>query len=244
MRMFGLFDLILGNSSLTLKTFLRYVKPRNSRVLNVTHQAVTDRRSLHAVPVYFAPQTIGPFNTKAGKMVAKRELGRLSGLFVRDGRSYECCFSLGLKVPVRQVIDVAFALPYEKRSLHHNGKINVGLNVSGLLYSGGYNHKNYFDLSFSYRDFIRRVVERLVGNDDVLVHLVPHEGHTLGPISQNGVSADALDIGVQHALGQPAASRHAAGGVGECGYRLEPAPRSCRLNGNLMLDVGSFGCQL
>ena len=128
----------------------------------------------HAVPVYFAPQTIGPFNTKAGKMVAKRELGRLSGLFVRDGRSYECCFSLGLKVPVRQVIDVAFALPYEKRSLHHNGKINVGLNVSGLLYSGGYNHKNYFNLSFSYRDFIRRVVERLVGNDDVLVHLVPH----------------------------------------------------------------------
>jgi len=62
-----------------------------------------------------------------------------------------------------------------------------------------------------------------------------HEGHTLEQISQNGVSANALDIGVQHALGQLAASRHAAGGVGECG---------CRLDGNLMLDVGGFGYQL
>ena len=34
------------------------------------------------------------------------------------------------------------------------------------------------------------------------------------------------------------------GGVGECRYRLEPALRSCRLNGNLILDVGSLGYQL
>ena len=34
------------------------------------------------------------------------------------------------------------------------------------------------------------------------------------------------------------------GGVGKCGYRLEPALRSCRLDGNLILNVGSFGYQL
>ena len=35
-----------------------------------------------------------------------------------------------------------------------------------------------------------------------------HEGHTLEQISQNGVSADALDIGVQHALGQLTSFHH------------------------------------
>lgn len=71
-----------------------------------------------------------------------------------------------------------------------------------------------------------------------------HEGHTLEQVSRDGVSADTLDVGVQHALGLPAASQHATGGVGECGCHLELALQSCRLDGNLMLDVGNFGCQL
>lgn len=125
------------------------------------------------VPVIFAPQTIGPFNLRVGRIVAKHELSLLDGLFVRDGKSYECCTSLGLAVPVHQVIDVAFALPYTKENIN-NGKTNIGLNVSGLLWAGGYNHKNYFGLSFSYREFIERLIQRLLKDSSCVIHLVPH----------------------------------------------------------------------
>lgn len=128
----------------------------------------------HSVPIVFAPQTIGPFNTMVGKAVAERELGRLSGLFVRDGQSYDCCGKLGVGAPVYQVIDVAFALPYIKQSGKSDGKLDIGLNISGLLYSGGYNHKNYFGLAFSYRDFVEGLIKRLIVDDGMRIHLVPH----------------------------------------------------------------------
>lgn len=121
----------------------------------------------------FAPQTIGPFNTVHGKFIAKYILGKLDTLFVRDQASYDCCDKLGLKEITKQVIDVAFALPYTKSEFDHS-KLNVGINISGLLYNGGYNHDNYFRLSFSYRDFIDRLVDHFSKDDSIRLHLVPH----------------------------------------------------------------------
>lgn len=51
----------------------------------------------------------------------------------------------------------------------------------------------------------------LVANPAKATATTFHEGHALEHIGQDGVSADALDVGVQHVLGQPAAPRHAAG---------------------------------
>ncbi len=121
----------------------------------------------------FAPQTIGPFHTFPGKIIAKFILNMLDTIFVRDIASMECCKSLGLEKKSKRVIDVAFALPY-KENILNNGKFNIGINVSGLLYNGGYNYDNYFKLSFSYRDFIHKLIEMLLSESKIQIHLIPH----------------------------------------------------------------------
>lgn len=125
------------------------------------------------VPMFYAPQTIGPFNTKVGNVIAKQTLKKLNRVFVRDHKSYECCCALGIKKKTIEVIDVAFALPFEKEGKDHK-RTKIGINVSGLLYNGGYNRNNYFGLSFNYSDYINKLLERLSHMKDVEVHLVPH----------------------------------------------------------------------
>ncbi len=128
---------------------------------------------MHNIACFFAPQTIGPFNTTIGTIVAKTTLKKLEVIFVRDQSSYKCCCDLGLEKQTLQVIDVAFALPYTKTVINNN-KFNVGINVSGLLYNGGYNNDNYFKLSFSYKDFIDRLLTKLCDMKNIQVHLIPH----------------------------------------------------------------------
>lgn len=125
------------------------------------------------VPCIFGPQTIGPFNTIIGKSIAKLTLGKLKETFVRDISSYKCCSELKIKSETYQVIDVAFALPFEKKS-YNDGYIHIGINVSGLLYNGGYNHDNYFNLGFSYKEFIDQLIPTLLSDEKIKVHLVPH----------------------------------------------------------------------
>ena len=128
---------------------------------------------INKVPVIFAPQTIGPFNTKIGNIIAKHTLKKIKRIYVRDNKSYECCQKMNLNNKVKQVIDVAFALPYKKRVLN-NKKFNIGINISGLLYNGGYNHNNYFKLSFSYKEFIDRLLETLSKEKNTTIHLISH----------------------------------------------------------------------
>lgn len=125
------------------------------------------------IPFVFGPQTIGPFNKKIGNFVAKKTLNNSDYVFVRDQRSFDCCNKLKIKTDVTQVIDVAFALPY-KNTYDKSSMQKIGINVSGLLYNGGYDKKNYFGLSFSYKDFIHRLIEKLSEYDNVQIHLVPH----------------------------------------------------------------------
>lgn len=141
--------------------------------------------------VIFSPQTIGPFNTTAGKIVAKWILGKLDTLFVRDTASMHCCGELGLRENVCQVIDVAFSLPYERVCFQSNKKM-VGVNVSGLLYNGGYNHDNYFNLSFDYSSFIDKLIDRLVANKNYEVVLVPHVINEEDPIDDDWKICNAI----------------------------------------------------
>ena len=125
------------------------------------------------VPMFYAPQTIGPFNTKVGNIIAKQTLKKLNCIFVRDHKSYECCCNLGLKKKTIEVIDVAFALPFSKNEKEHQ-LTRVGINVSGLLYNGGYNRNNYFGLNFDYAEYVNKLLERLTCMENIEVHLVPH----------------------------------------------------------------------
>ncbi len=127
---------------------------------------------LKKTPMIYAPQTIGPFQTKKGRLLAAQTLRKVDTIFVRDHQSYECCEKLGLQDRTIEVIDVAFALPYEKKETAGE-TVRIGINVSGLLYNGGYNRSNYFGLSFDYAAFIRSLLGRLK-QLDAEIHLVPH----------------------------------------------------------------------
>lgn len=127
----------------------------------------------HRKKVVFAPQTIGPFNSFGGKMLARHTLRKLKKIFVRDISSYECCKQLHVEDHTFRVIDVAFALPYS-HEIHVDDKFRIGMNVSGLLYNGGYNKSNYFNLSFSYKLFIDKLIEKLLQDDKIELHLIPH----------------------------------------------------------------------
>lgn len=139
--------------------------------------------SMKGVPMIFSPQTIGPFETKFGKIISKTTLNKVSHIYVRDKMSFDCTKKLGFRDKVSEVIDVAFALPYKEVKMD-NQKFNIGINVSGLLYNGGYNRDNYFNLSFSYKEFIHKLLKQLMANDSYRVHLVSHV------ISNNDIEDD------------------------------------------------------
>ena len=130
------------------------------------------------------PQTIGPFETKKGRLVAKITLDRVKQIFVRDHASNQCCRELGFKSKITEVIDVAFALPFEKR-VFDSSRMKIGFNVSGLLYNGGYNRKNYFGLSFDYKAFVDKLLEKLVADNRFEVHMLPHVNTEVNPVDDD-----------------------------------------------------------
>ena len=124
--------------------------------------------SLKKTPLVLAPQTIGPFQNSFSRIYAKYVLSKCSYIFARDHLSYKFCYNMGVAEKCREVIDVAFALPFEKKELNSN--LNIGINVSGLLFN---DNSNRFSLSFNYRDYIKRIVAHLI-ETGWNVHLISH----------------------------------------------------------------------
>jgi polysaccharide pyruvyl transferase WcaK-like protein len=140
--------------------------------------------------VVLAPQTIGPFSTIPGKIVGKRAMDCCTMIFARDSQSMRLCQSMGFAGCSREVVDVAFALPYTKTQ-QSSGQTNVGVNVSGLLYRGGYDHRNYFHLSFSYRDYVEELIGRLADTGRQ-VHLIAHVTSKMGSIEDDYTACEEL----------------------------------------------------
>ena len=121
-----------------------------------------------------SPQTIGPFERKWCRTVAAWLMRRAGRVFTRDGLSQAYLADNGLAANAEQVTDVAFRLPYVRQTLTPTAKTRVGVNVSGLLYNGGYTRNNQFGLKLDYKAFIENLVERLVARPDCEIHLVGH----------------------------------------------------------------------
>jgi polysaccharide pyruvyl transferase WcaK-like protein len=50
----------------------------------------------------------------------------------------------------------------------------VGLNISGLLYMGGYSRDNMFGLKIDYREFVKALISNLIERIGMPVLLIPH----------------------------------------------------------------------
>ncbi len=138
-------------------------------------------------PFVMLPQTYGPYKSRLAQVLARYVLSRCQVVYSRDKEGVEFVTKLlGARVhrtKVRFVPEIAFGMDPRKPvtvdigalpSVRTNGSVVVGVNVSGLLFSGGYTRRNMFGLKDDYRRTVERLVESLLARPNTLVLLVPH----------------------------------------------------------------------
>jgi polysaccharide pyruvyl transferase WcaK-like protein len=133
------------------------------------------------------PQTYGPFTHSLSRVLARRILNHAGTIYSRDkaGLDYVKGFlnHQNLGRTIRFCPDVAFVLDaHESKNFDRSpledargkGSVLVGLNISGLLFSGGYTRNNMFGLEVDYPALVHKIVESLMQNPKIVVLLVPH----------------------------------------------------------------------
>ena len=126
------------------------------------------------VPLVLSPQTIGPFEASWARIAATWLMRRAQRVFARDSLSMAHLIQEGLGENSEEVTDVAFRLPFQRRKPPHDGKVHVGLNVSGLLYNGGYTGGNQFGLALEYPLLVERLCEAFLAKRGVVLHFIGH----------------------------------------------------------------------
>lgn len=137
-----------------------------------TEKIIKDARRFH-IPYCLLPQTIGPFSNESISKKAAKILNRSALVMPRDKASALCYGQLLPGKQVKEYIDMAFSLPFEPRRFE-SGFIHVGINVSALLWNGGYTRSNQFGLAADYQSLIRKLISGFLAMKNVKVHLVPH----------------------------------------------------------------------
>jgi polysaccharide pyruvyl transferase WcaK-like protein len=120
------------------------------------------------------PQTIGPFNKKSNKFFAFLLMRFVHKIFVRDELSskYLDTSSIIRKKTIKS-LDMALYLPYKKQNFNED-KVQVGINISALLWNGGYNRDNDFGLVVDYKEIINDIIIYFKSLSNVKIHLIPH----------------------------------------------------------------------
>lgn len=115
-----------------------------------------------------SPQTVGPFNHGITRSMAKYLIGKCDAVFSRDYKSTQFVRKMGFSCI--EVADVAFTLPYDALPQVPD---SVGINISGLLWNGGYSGANQFGLTVDYPRFVKEAIQafRARGKE---VHLIGH----------------------------------------------------------------------
>ena len=119
------------------------------------------------------PQTIGPFTDRKCTEEARISLNKSSLVFARDRQSFDCIKEICPDSNPIETIDMAFFLPYEKQTFDED-RIHVGLNISALLWNGGYTQNNQFGLIVDYQKVIRDIITFFLSLPNVKIHLIPH----------------------------------------------------------------------
>jgi polysaccharide pyruvyl transferase WcaK-like protein len=129
---------------------------------------------LNGKPLVLSPQTIGPFERWYTRWIASWIMRRCEYVYARDALSLDYLKTCGVLRNVDEAIDVAFRLEYEKPEISNDDVVRIGLNVSGLLFSGGYSGDNQFGLTLDYPTLTRALLSEWTAMPKVEVWLVPH----------------------------------------------------------------------
>ena len=143
---------------------------------------------LFGIRFYFLPQTYGPFKRGWVRCTARFLLKKADRIYSRDQQGYAAIQSLfGKKQQVLEKVqvvpDVAFVLdpmPVQDSltkllgQYRQEGKTIIGVNINGLLYSGGYTRDNMFSLSVDYPEMIREILSGFLQDPNTIILLIPH----------------------------------------------------------------------
>jgi polysaccharide pyruvyl transferase WcaK-like protein len=141
---------------------------------------------LYGKKLVMLPQTYGPFKRRTARALARYILAHAEAVYSRDRDGLDAVKQLlngRASEAAKFSHDVAFVLdPREPEEpgiqpqldLRSLGSGLVGLNVSGLLYHGGYTRDNMFGLTVEYRKLVREIAEFVLRQDDWRLLLVPH----------------------------------------------------------------------
>lgn len=125
-------------------------------------------------PYCILPQTIGPFKNKMIANLAHESIANASCCMARDKQSYDYVIkNIPEQQKIAEYIDVAFFMPYEKIE-QESGYSHVGLNISSLLWHGGYTRENQFGLKCDYKKLVKEIINYFLSLKNTKVHLIPH----------------------------------------------------------------------
>lgn len=120
------------------------------------------------------PQTIGPFKDTMIAHLAHESIANASCCMARDKQSYDYVKkNISEQQKIAEYIDVAFFMPYEKIE-QESGYTHVGLNISSLLWHGGYSRDNQFGLKCDYKKLVKEIINYFLSLKKTKVHLIPH----------------------------------------------------------------------
>lgn len=139
-----------------------------------------------------SPQTIGPFQRWWTRRLAVLAIARATKVVTRDRLSSDYLRELGLDRDFIEATDVAIRLPFETPDIRKEGPVKVGLNVSGLLFNGGYNQSNMFSLSSDYQELTRSLCRYFLNLPDTELHLVGHVNSHSQPVEDDYRIAELL----------------------------------------------------
>jgi polysaccharide pyruvyl transferase WcaK-like protein len=128
-------------------------------------------------PYCLLPQTIGPFNDEKIRKKAIKSIEGATMVMARDRQSYDYVKeNAPAQKNIREYIDVAFYMPY-KRIEFSKDSIHVGINISSLLWHGGYSRDNQFGLKGDYQQIVKSLIDYFLSLPNVTLHLI---GHVVG----------------------------------------------------------------
>ena len=144
------------------------------------------------------PQTYGPFKGRTTRLMARYVVNHASMVYSRDKSSIEYITKLSRNLvkngKVGFVPDVAFVLDSRKpenigvgvlENKPAKDSVLIGLNISGLLFNGGYTRDNMFGLKTDYPELVYRIIDSVLADKKSVVLLVPHVFHPPGHVESD-----------------------------------------------------------
>lgn len=129
---------------------------------------------LFGKPYCLLPQTIGPFNVEKIRKQAVKSIEKATLVMARDKQSLDFVRETApAQKNVCEYIDVAFFMPYKKIEFSAD-YVHVGLNISALLWHGGYKGENQFGLKSDYQYVVRSLIDFFLSLPNVMLHLIAH----------------------------------------------------------------------